>query len=73
MNGAPPDKLVHHLDILLHVCHLHGLLRVEHGEGRERGTVLDILATGLEEATDEEKLEERVCILEVLESSTGLD
>ena len=56
--GSPADQLVEHLDILLHVRHLHRLLGVDDGERRERGAVVDVLAAGLEEAADEEEFEE---------------
>ena len=71
--GSPADQLVEHLDILLHVRHLHRLLGVDDGERGERGAVVDVLAAGLEEAADEEEFEEGVCILEKLERRAGLD
>ena len=71
--NVPPDKLVENVDVLLHVRHLHWLFGVE---DRERGwgsTVVEIAATGLEEATDKEDLKESICILEEFELATGCD
>lgn len=73
VTNSPPNEFVQNLDILLHVCHLHRLLGVEKREGRERRAIVDILTTGLEEATDEEDLEQGVCILQILESRASLD
>ena len=73
VTSSPPDQFVQNLDILLHVCHLHRLLRVEDREWRAGRAVVDVLAAGLEKAADEEDLEEGVCILEELELPTGRD
>ena len=40
---------------------------------RQQCAIVDVLTTGLEEASDEEDLEEDVCILEELEGTAGLD
>lgn len=70
---APSDEFVENVDILLHLCQVHGLFGVDDGEGRDRGTVFDEAAAWLEEASDEEDLEEGVCILEEFEGGACLD
>ena len=58
---------------MLHVCHLHRHFRVEERERRKRSSVVDVLASGLQETTDEEDLKQGVCILEELELTTSCD
>jgi hypothetical protein len=60
----PPDKFVENLDVLLYVIHLGRILCVENGERGDGGTIINVAAPGLDETTDEENLEECVCILE---------
>lgn len=68
-----PDEFVENLDIRLYVLDLCRILDVEDGEGRDRGAVVDVRATWLEEATDKDDFEEVDCILEELEGAACLD
>ena len=70
---APPDEFVQNLDILLYLCHIHGLFCVEDREWRHGSAVVDISTSRLEKSTDEKNLEQSVCILEKFERRACLD
>lgn len=61
---APPDQFVQHLDVLLHLWNVHGLFRIDDREGREGSAIVDEASARLEDTSDENDLEENVCILE---------
>jgi Ribonuclease G/E len=52
------------------LCRLFG---IEYGKRRDGGTILDVIASRLEEATDEDDFKESICIFEKFEGGTGLD
>jgi hypothetical protein len=70
---VPPDKFVKHLNILLYVIHLGRLLCIEDGKRRDRGTIIDVATTGLDETANEQDFKERICIFEEFESTASLD
>jgi hypothetical protein len=69
----PPDQLVEDLDKLLYLVGLGGDLDLKEGEGGRRSLCVEVQATGLEKAADEEDVEECVCIFEEFEGRSGLD
>ena len=69
----PPDQLVEDLDEFLYLIGLGGGLDLKEGEGRCRSLCVEVQATRLEEASDDEDVEECVCIFEELQGRSGLD
>lgn len=69
--NIPPDKLVEDIDILLQLVDFYGLFGVDDRERALSWRVIDVAASRLEEAADEEDLEERICIFEEFERGTG--
>ena len=69
----PPDQLVEDLDEFLYLIGLGGGLDLKEGEGRCRSLCVEVQATRLEEASDDENVEECVCIFEELQGRSGLD
>jgi hypothetical protein len=68
IQDVPAQELVEHLDNLLDVGHLDGLLGGPNdGEGRLRGTVVQESTSGRQQSTYEEDLEEFLLILAVVE------
>lgn len=69
----PPDQLVEDLDEFFYLIGLGGGLDLKEGEGRCRSLSVEVQATRLEEASDDEDVEECVCIFEELQGRSGLD
>lgn len=42
-------------------------------ERRDRRAIIEVAASGLKQAADEEDLEKNICILQILECGTSLD
>lgn len=70
---VPSNEFVEDLDVWLYVLYLRRLLDIEDGERREGSAVIDVTASRLEKAANEDNLEEFGCILEKLESTACLD
>jgi hypothetical protein len=69
----PPDQLVEDLDKLLYLIDPAGGLDLKEGEGRRGALGIEVQAAGLEEATDEEDVEEGVRIFEEFQGRSCLD
>jgi hypothetical protein len=70
---TPANEFVEHVNVLLYLLHLGGILGVEDGEGRFGCAILDVGSAWLDEAADEDDLEKSICIFEELESGACLD
>lgn len=69
----PSDKFIEDLDVFLYVIHLDRLLCVEYREGRYRGTVINITASGLDKTANEDDFEEAIGIFKEFKLRTGLN
>jgi hypothetical protein len=69
----PPDQLVEDLDELLYLVGLGGGLDLKEGEGRRGSLCVEVHATGLDKAADEEDVEECIRIFEEFQGRSGLD
>jgi hypothetical protein len=69
----PPDQLVKDLDKLLYLIDLGGGLDLKEGEGRCGALFVEVRASWLEEAADDEDVEKGVGIFEEFQCRSGLN
>lgn len=71
--NAPPNEFVQDFNVLFEFIYVGRILGVKDGERRYRSSVIDVAASWLQKTSDEDNLEQWVCIFEKLESRTCLD
>lgn len=69
---VPSDEFIEDFNVFLQVLDRCRILCVEDSEGGGGCTVIDVGATGLNEAADEDDFEEGVCIFQELERGSSL-
>jgi hypothetical protein len=62
--NSPPDQLVENLDKLLYLFRFSGDIDLEEREGRGGSFCIEIQAARLEKPSDDEDVEQGVCIFE---------
>lgn len=73
LHGIPSDELVEDVDVLLYLINLCRLFGIEYGKRRDGGAIVEVVASRLEKAADEDDFKEGVCIFEEFEGGAGLD